>query len=269
MIKLIAIDLDGTLLNAQKEVSQANRQALAYAKSKGVKVVLCTGRPYFAMKHFLADLGLVDPEDYIVTFNGGMVQKAQDGQLLVSNTLGTSDVLAWYQVTQDLDLPINVIDADRLYEPTAYPAGYPSLYLENVTNVPSVVQDYRTFDPDHAFNKFVIVTTQEHLDAQIPKLDPDFKDQYAVFKSRSFFLEVMKKGVSKGDTLAKLGELLDISPQEMMTMGDQENDLSMIELAGLGVAMGNATEQVKEAAQYVSLTNEEDGVAHAIHKFIV
>ena len=70
MIKLIAIDLDGTLLNAQKEVSQANRQALAYAKSKGVKVVLCTGRPYFAMKHFLADLGLVDPEDYIVTFNG-------------------------------------------------------------------------------------------------------------------------------------------------------------------------------------------------------
>ena len=79
----------------------------------------------------------------------------------------------------------------------------------------------------------------------------------------------MKKGVSKGDTLAKLGELLDISPQEMMTMGDQENDLSMIELAGLGVAMGNATDQVKEAAQYVSLTNEEDGVAHAIHKFIV
>mgnify|MGYP000991371350 FL=1 len=79
----------------------------------------------------------------------------------------------------------------------------------------------------------------------------------------------MTKGVSKGDTLAKLGELLDISPQEMMTMGDQENDLSMIELAGLGVAMGNATEQVKEAAQYVSLTNEEDGVAHAIHKFIV
>ena len=75
------------------------------------------------------------------------------------------------------------------------------------------------------FNKFVIVTTQEHLDVQIPKLDPDFKDQYAVFKSRSFFLEVMKKGVSKGDTLAKLGELLDISPQEMMTMGDQENDL--------------------------------------------
>ena len=177
--------------------------------------------------------------------------------------------MAWYQVTQDLDLPINVIDADRLYEPTAYPAGYPSLYLENVTNVPSVVQDYRTFDSDHAFNKFVIVTTQEHLDAQIPKLDPAFKDQYAVFKSRSFFLEVMKKGVSKGDTLAKLGELLDISPQEMMTMGDQENDLSMIELAGLGVAMGNATDQVKEAAQYVSLTNEEDGVAHAIHKFIV
>ena len=87
MIKLIAIDLDGTLLNAQKEVSQANRQALAYAKAKGVKVVLCTGRPYFAMKHFLADLGLVDPEDYIVTFNGGMVQKAQDGQVLVSNTL--------------------------------------------------------------------------------------------------------------------------------------------------------------------------------------
>ena len=79
----------------------------------------------------------------------------------------------------------------------------------------------------------------------------------------------MKKGVSKGDTLAKLGELLDISPQEMMTMGDQENDLSMIELAGLGVAMGNATDQVKAAAQYISLTNEEDGVAHAIHKFIV
>ena len=268
MIKLIVTDLDGTLLNSKKEVSKANREALQYAKQKGVKIVLCTGRPYFAMKQFVHELGLDEADDYIVTFNGGMVQKASDGTVLVSNTLTTEDVWQWYQHTQDLNLPINVIDSERLYEPTVYPTDYPSLYLQNVTGVPSVVKDYQTFEPDHTFNKFVVVTEEAHLDAQLPKIDADFKSNYSVFKSRSFFLEIMKKGVTKGAALAQLGELLGIEPAEMMTMGDQENDLSMIELAGIGVAMGNATDQVKQVAQYVSVTNDQDGVAQAIYHFI-
>ncbi|MCW6667602.1 Cof-type HAD-IIB family hydrolase [Aerococcaceae bacterium NML190938] len=268
MIKLIAIDLDGTLLKSDKTISQGNLKALKYAHDKGVKVVICTGRPYFAMKSFIEEIGFTSPDDYIITYNGGQVQKAADGEVLVSNTMTEQQMRAWYTETERLQLPLNIIDKDYVYEPLAYPTGRESIYLELGNNLPTRKVDYHSFDKAHRFNKYVICIEEQYLDRQIAELQPQFRSEFSVVKSRPYLLEIMANNVTKGNALLQLGERLGIQPNEMMTMGDQENDLSMIELAGIGVAMGNAIPMIQTAADYISAHNEQDGVAQAIYQFI-
>ena len=269
MIKLIAIDLDGTLLKEDKTISQRNLEALHYAHAKGVKVVICTGRPYFAMKQFIESIGFTSPDDYIITYNGGMVQKAADGEVLGSTTLSYNDILKWYERLEELELPFNLIDEHYVYEPMEYPNGKSSIYLTLSSNLPTQKVDYRTaFSSEHSFNKCVVCIKESYLNQQLAELEESFRTDYSVVKSRPYLLEVMANNVTKGRALLQLGELLGISPCEMMTMGDQENDLSMIELAGISVAMGNAIPLVQEKATYISASNEEDGVAQAIYKFI-
>ena len=133
MVKLIAIDLDGTLLNSQGRISKGNLAAIRLAENQGVKIVLCTGRPYLSMKNFVSEIGFVHPEDYIITFNGGQIQKAATGEVIISDTLSLEDMLRWDQEMKRLELPMNIIDQDYIYEPLVYPEGYPSLYTKKGT----------------------------------------------------------------------------------------------------------------------------------------
>lgn len=115
MIKLVAIDLDGTLLNEQKLISDENKQALAQAKQQGVKIVLCTGRPLAAMAHYLQELGLVDEGDYSITFNGGLVQKNDTGEIMEKKVMEVSDIQRLYKLAQQLDLPLDVLSDNVVY----------------------------------------------------------------------------------------------------------------------------------------------------------
>lgn len=268
-IKLLAIDLDGTLLNSHKEISQANHDALHFAHQNGVKVVICTGRPYLAMKNLVDQIGLNTADDYIITYNGGQVHAANDGSIIVSHTLSKQNVLDWYYQLNALGLPISVIDQTTIYEPSPDLAVAKSEYIERTqTTLPLEIVDFNQFHSDHVFNKLVVSTAADYLDSKIPLLDSHLLQNFSVFKSRPFLLEVVAVGVTKGNTLKQLGDYLSIEPHEMMTIGDQENDLSMINLAGVGVAMGNAIPEVKSQADFISLDNDQDGVAHAIYHFI-
>lgn len=268
MIKLIAIDLDGTLLNSAGKVSEANRQALKLAQEKGAKVVLCTGRPYQYMKHLIDDLGLNQPDDYIITFNGGQIQKAQTGEVVKAYTLSKDDLLVWQAVCRELNLPLNAIDAKEVYEPNEALSTYPSLYLLERPQLASSKQDFASFDSKHLFNKFVISTEVTYLDQQTAKIKEDVTNKYSTFKSNANLFEIVAKGVSKGNIVSVLADYLNIPLSQVMAIGDQENDMSMIEVAGVGVAMGNAIDCVKEVADYVTATQNEDGVAQAINQFV-
>lgn len=268
MIKLVAIDLDDTLLNDKKEITAENRQALQYAHEKNVKVVICTGRPYLAMNAIVKELGFTHEDDYIITFNGAQVRRAGTGEVVTENVLSKADVLAWHEQLTALSLPLDAIGQRYLYLPTTYPAGFPSLYAERLSNLETQVVEFHEFPTDQVINKMVVCTEAEHLDMQLAKIDPEFRAQYSTFKSRTFLLEIVAKGVSKGNTLRELGEVLNILPEEMMTIGDQENDVSMIELAGVGVAMDNAVPAAKQVADYITADNNSNGVAQAIYHFI-
>lgn len=268
MIKLVAIDLDGTLLTDDKKISPHNLEVLKKAKAQGVKVVLCTGRPLAAITPFIEQLGLNEPGDYSITFNGGLVQKNDTGEILSKSALTLADVQRISQLMVELALPVDVLSEELVLQlPTApdYPSIYPQL------NGLLTFQSAKLADltEDGLYNKVVMAYDQDYLDQQIAKIPAQYKEDYEVIKTRSNLLEFMPKGVTKAFGLAYLAAHLGLTSDEIMALGDEENDLSMIEYAGMGVAMANAVEKVRRAADYITASNEEDGVAKAVEKFVL
>lgn len=273
-IKLIAIDLDGTLLHSDRTLSEENRLAVQAAKAAGVQVVLCTGRPLRSMHYLLDEIGLRDKGDIAITYNGGLIQKTENGEIVSQITFNREECLDIYELGQFLEMPVNFIDLDYVYEPP-YPVGAESVYMATNKNVPKN-QALQFVDiameelPDpFTINKIVMSRPTEELDAIIPKIPAAYHEKYNIYKSQPFILEVLPQNVDKGYSMRVLGEMLGLEKNQIMGIGDQENDLSLVENAGFGVAMGNAIEHVKESADYITKTNDENGVAHAIHKFVL
>lgn len=267
MIKLVAIDLDGTLLNNQKQISQENQAALAKAKANGIKIVLCTGRPLKAILPYLDVLNLRGTGDYSITFNGGLVQKNDTGTIVDKQALSVEDVTDLLALAKQMDMPLDVLrDEVVLCFPTSsvhqtiYPKLNPLLVFQSATQ--------QELTAEALYNKAVVAYDQKELDQWIPAIPKEFRERFEVIKTRSNLLEFMPKGVTKAYGIRLLAKKLGIQSSEVMAIGDEENDLSMIHYAGVGVAMGNAIAAVKEAADIVTATNEENGVAQVIQQFM-
>lgn len=266
-IKLIALDLDGTLLTSDKKISERNLAALKAAQAKGVKVVLTTGRPLKAMDFFLHELGTDGREDeYTITFNGGLVQR-NTGEILDKTVFSYDDVARIYEETDKLHIPLDAICEGLVYQiqsdqDSLYAQFNPALTFEPV--------DFSDLSSQQTYNKCVTAYAKEPLDAAIEQISPELFERYEIFKSREMLLEWSPKNVHKANGLEKLIAHLGIERSQVMACGDEANDLSMIEWAGLGVAMQNAVAIVKEAANVVTpMTNDEDAVAWAIEEYVL
>lgn len=268
MIKLVAIDLDGTLLNGKHGISDENKEAIKQAKEQGVKVVLCTGRPLLGMIAYLEELNLREAGDYGITYNGGLVQRTDTGEVLSKTTLTKAETEEIFKLSKQINLPCNFIDLEKIYEPP-YPKGRESLYPTVMSALPYVPIAMEEVPENIAINKTVFCYAQMDLDEAIKNIPVHFYKKYTIMKSRPILLELMPKGVDKGSGIAVLADLLGFKASEVMALGDEANDAAMIEYAGVGVAMGNATDDIKSMAQYITKTNEEHGVAHAFQKFVL
>ncbi|MGT2911942.1 Cof-type HAD-IIB family hydrolase [Streptococcus cameli] len=265
-IKLIALDLDGTLLNEDKQISKANKEALALAREKGVKVVITTGRPLPSIQAFLEELDLVHENEYSLTFNGGLVQK-NNGDIIDQIVFGYDDVKEIYETTQSLGLPLDVVQGGQVY---MLDAAVDSLYPTCNKILNYIPFHFTDLQQDAFFNKAVSCCDPEYLDERIAQLPPHLYEKFEIFKSRTILLEWSPKGVHKASGLEKLIAHLGMDRSEVMTCGDEDNDLSMIEWAGLGVCMANGSEKVKAVADVVTpMTNEEDAVSWAVRKYVL
>lgn len=267
-IKLLALDLDGTLFNSKKEVSQSNKEALRLARERGVQVVITTGRPLKAIEHLLYDLDMVSEQDYSITFNGGLVQR-NTGEILDKSQFTRAEIEAIYEVLEALALPMDVLSDGDVYSLASqgnhslYHTANPMLAFHELASLADIPHDI-------IYNKVVVVIEQDFLDQQIDQLPSQLYQDFEVFKSRDIILEIMPKGVHKAVGLDLLTQHLDLRASDVMAMGDEANDLTMLAWAGLGIAMQNATDSVKKTANAVTkLTNEESGVAEAIHTYIL
>ena len=266
-ISLIALDLDGTLLNSEKKISPRNRAALAAAQAQGVKVVLTTGRPLKAMDFLLEELGTAGlKEEYTITFNGGLVQR-NNGEILAKVVLAPEDVAIIHDETARLGLPLDAISEGTVYEIHADRKSLYSLYNPYLNFIET---DLKDLPSTISYNKCVTAVDQDFLDVAIKQIKPELFQDYEIFKSREMLLEWCPKNVHKATGLEALAAILGLKADQVMACGDEANDLSMIQWAGLGVAMGNAIPAVKEVAALVApVTNDQDAVAWAIENYVL
>ncbi|MBE5254331.1 sugar-phosphatase [Mixta mediterraneensis] len=266
-IKLIAIDMDGTLLNPQHLITPGVKSAIDRARQKGVSIVLATGRPFVGVQRYLMELDL-QAGQYCISNNGALVQRAEDGECVAEVTLAFEDYLYIEQLARKLGVHFQAFDKSHLYTPNKNISEY-TIHEASLTGIPVRYRSVEEMDREMRFPKLMMVDKADLLNAAVKRLPAYAKETYTVLKSAPYYLKILDRRVNKGQGVKMLAEKLGLRPDEVMAIGDQENDLAMIEYASTGVAMGNAIESVKNIAQFVTKTNMEDGVAHAIEELVL
>lgn len=262
MIKLIAIDLDGTLFDSKKNISKENKEAIKLAKEKGIKIVIATGRPVNGVLPILEELGLNDNADYVIIYNGAKVYNVGTKEIIFSSTINGKTVKALYN--ESLRLGVN-FHAFRKNEELITPKHNPYTDVESkINNIPDNLYDFNKINDNDEFLKAMMVDSDENITKTIENINPVFSTEYSMVRSSKIFLEFLNKSTHKGHALKALANYLNISLEETMAIGDAGNDLPMIINAGIGVAMENAFPEVKAHADKITLDNEHSGVAYAI-----
>jgi len=266
MYKLIALDMDGTLLNEDKKISKANLEAIRFARKKGIKIVLATGRPTKGIEKYLKELDLIHDNEYVVSYNGALVQEVKSGRVIAQNTMSYDDLMFLFDISKKLNVNIHALTLTSCVTPKIN--DY-SILEATMNHIPLEVVDFNCLDKNTTIVKVMFVDPEKKLNAVISQLPESLYEKYTVVRSAPFFLEFLNKKVNKGVGVELLAKKLGIKKEEIICVGDAENDIHMIKYAGLGVAMGNAFPEVKKIADYITKTNQEDGVAHVIKKFIM
>lgn len=267
-IKMIAIDIDGTLVNSKKELTVGVKATIAKAKASGIKVVICTGRPYSGVKELLKQLDLDAQDDQYVVCFGGAVVYATGGELINEQPITYNDYVDLEALARKLNVYFHAVSPDRLYTANRDIGKY-TLHEANLV---SLGISYRS--PEEMKNikiiKSMFIDEPEVLDQAIKhqELFEPLKKRLTFTKSAPFYYEANANGVNKGYALKILCRKLGLTADDVMAIGDEANDLSMIEFAKYGVAMGNAIPAVKQAAQSLTADNDHDGVAVAIEKVL-
>ena len=266
MIKLIAIDLDGTLLDDHKNISEENLKAIKYAKEKGVKIVISTGRPYAGVKPILDKLNINGDDEYVIIYNGGKILNVGTGETIYSTTITGKTVKELYAESKILNTDIH---AFRIDEELITPKHNPYTDVEaHINGIEDHLCDFNKIKDDELFIKCMLVSEDEKLTSAMANVNDKFYTEFSMVRSATIFLEFLNKNSDKGKAVSALANYLNISLDEVMAIGDANNDISMIKVAGVGVAMENAFDEVFEYANFTTDTNENSGVAKAILKYV-
>lgn len=267
-IKLIAIDLDGTLLDDQKALPEENITAIKAAVAAGIKVVLCTGRPLPGTRPVFEQLGLSE-EEYVIVNNGCSTFRSSDWQLVDDYRLTKEELVYLADISQQApDIQLTVFDEhDHYYvvdeEPSdlvSYDAGLVFLEPTRIALADLLKQDVIYFEAMYVGEE----TALNRFEATYGK---ELSQHFSTVRSQSYIYETLPMGATKASALKNLVEQLGLVPEEVMALGDANNDIEMLTYAGTSVAMGNSPDHIKALAQHVTGKNSEAGVAQAIYEY--
>lgn len=300
-IKVLAFDLDGTIVNSKKEVTKKTREKISELCENGIIPVIASGRPLNGILKVANELDMCRYGGYIIAFNGGMIFDIASREVIYEKKIDVNlfDQIYEYAKKYKLDLLAHYgkyIVTDNIYNSYArleaningmdiMCVGDLRSYIKQSVSKFIYVYDSQNivYDKSKKFSsteptvlKYEELKEKEnirqtdirYIEAVENRISKQFYDKLAVYRSEPYFLEVMPKGIDKGNTLLKLLNHLNFNNSNLMAIGDGYNDLSMIKLANIGVAMGNANESVKKIADYITLDNDSDGVGSAIDYFI-
>ncbi|HIZ70421.1 MAG TPA: Cof-type HAD-IIB family hydrolase [Candidatus Atopostipes pullistercoris] len=269
MYKLIACDLDETLLNSENKVSQKNIEAIKKADAQGVKFVLATGRGYATVQGTLEEIGLKDKKDeYVISFNGGAVTENKDNQLLHFQGISFDFASELYKRGQDYDVAIHVYTQEEVYVYNLVEKE--RKHLKTKMDVIEITDKNLDFLKGQPIAKVLYMNTDREYLNQIEEDLKDITQNSNVTYSSNRYIEFNDKGVNKGAGITFLADHLGLDISQTIAIGDNFNDLAMLETAGLSIGVQNMVPELKEKMDYVTEANHnESAIAEVIEKFIL
>ena len=263
--KLLALDVDGTLLNSKNEISQRTLDALIKVQQMGVCIVLVSGRPTYGLLPIAKQLGMGTYGGYILSYNGGQIINAKNGEILFERRINPEMLPYIEKKAEKSGFPMFTYHDDVLITNTADNSHITK--EAELNNLKVVVEPDLSIAIDFAPCKCVLVSDDEdELVHLMEHLRKRLSGSLDVFRSEKYFLEIVPTGIDKAATLAALLEILKVPHDEVIAIGDGVRDVAMLQTAGLGVAMKNAQHSVKACADQVTESNDEDGVAEVVEK---
>ena len=268
MIKLVAIDMDGTLLNSKKELLEETKQYFKdfHKKETDTLLVLCTGRPESGIRPYLKDLGYLEENHYIISQNGANIYESRTGKRVMDAFLDSAAIQKWIELGKKHGISVMGAGVDYYYCFDQEPTEWMEFDVKLVTGKLKRIPTKESLNTD--FYKILLMGDEEQLNEFETFIPEEWRDEFYVVRSQKYLVEVLTKGVNKAFGLEQLAKELNIQPSEIAAIGDAANDIEMLEYAGLAIAMGNASEEVKAVSDIVTDTNENNGVIKAIDQLI-
>lgn len=263
--RAIALDLDGTLTNHEKVVTPKTREALLQASAKGAVIILASGRPTYGIEPVAECLELNKQGGYILSYNGGNIVNAKTGEKLFSQFLPDEVIPELYAYAKEHGHALLGYAGNEIITEMPDDQYVKEESRINKMNIRKVDNLFESLEP-HPTKLLMTGDPTLMLKAE-EELVEKLGDRMDIFRSAPFFLELVPKGIDKAKSLTRLLTKINLTPADLIAFGDGYNDLSMLKLAGMGVAMENAAPEVRAEADYVTLSNEEDGVAAALIHF--
>ena len=264
--KVLVLDIDGTLTNSKKEITPETKKGIQEALRRGHKVILASGRPTPGMRRYEKELELEKFGGYLLSFNGGRIIECRTGEVVYQRLLPISIIPGLYSfakangcglVTYFGEKIISAFDPDSYVELEARINGMEIKVVENF-------KDYVDFD----INKCIVTAPPEKAERLEKELAERYGDRVSVYRSEPFFIEIMPQNVDKATSLERMLETVGLTRENAICCGDGFNDISMIKYAGVGVAMGNAQPAVKAVADYITASNDENGLVQVMKEFM-
>ena len=291
--KMIVLDMDGTLLNEEQKISVRNKEALLKAIEAGIHIVLASGRHYNGLLPYIQELGLDKEGCYSVSCSGAMVVDHQNHEVIYEEHVDAGDIPVIHQLCEKLDIDMCGYGKDGLF------IHHDNLFsrYDQIVNQSSMIQvDFNHLNSNQLIYKLNIINESSDIRDSInqyfptviledysirnkPHFDPDLLDElwrfpkfirerYHLVRALPFMVELFHNHTNKAVGVEVITNQLGILMEDVVALGDSGNDVHMIEKAGLGVAMANAIEDVKNAADYITGSNTQDGVAQVVEKMI-
>ena len=271
MYKLITIDLDGTLLNRYGEVTEYTKDIIKKTTNKGVLVVLASGRISESVLTIAKEIGA---DKYYISGNGSVLYDMQKDEILYENYLTKEKVLEIIELCDKNSIYYNIYTENAVlakslnYNVAFYNYENTKKSSDKKTDI-NIVEDMYNYIKNSNLNKFLKITICDESKIVFSSILKKIKTGTKEVEVGYFYTEVSSKNVDKWFAIEKVMELENIKKEEVMALGDNNNDIVMIKNAGLGVAMGHSNEQVKKVADYITVDNNEDGVAKAIEQYVL
>lgn len=266
--KLLVLDVDGTLLNDAKEISKRTLASLLKVQQMGIRVALASGRPTYGLMPLAKTLELGNYGGFIISYNGGQIINAQNGEILFERRINPEMLPYLEKKARKNNFTIFTYHDDTILTDSS---DNEHVRAEaNLNNLKIIQEEEFSTAIDFAPCKCILVSNDEEA---LKDLEEHWKKRLDgtldVFCSEPYFLEVVPCGIDKANTLGVLLSYLNIAREEVIAIGDGVCDVNMLQVAGLGIAMGHAQDSVKVCADYVTASNEEDGVAQSVEKLIL